>query len=80
MSVYCERTLKSGNVFQFGFFYDTRLFTKELSNQLKVDMVSNLSNEKTRCEGEISQVTEFDKEWLDITLPNKKSVLDTRER
>lgn len=76
-SIYCEQTLNSGNIFQFGFFYDTREFPKQLADEHKNNMVKNLSNEKTICQSELSQVSEWDKEWLDITLPNKKSVLDS---
>ena len=76
-SIMCEQKLQSGTIFEFGFFYDTRLLSEEKANEYKNTMQKSISNENINCMSELTQVSEFDKEWLDITLPSQKSVMDT---
>jgi hypothetical protein len=76
-SIMCEQKLQSGTIFEFGFFYDTRLLSEEKANEYKNTIQKVISNENINCMSELTQVSEFDKEWLDITLPSQKSVMDT---
>ena len=41
VSIMCERKLKSGAKYMFGFFYDTRLMSKESANEHK-DSIKNM--------------------------------------